>query len=232
MMKKYMRILLSGVALAGLVVGAANADPIGIRLSETGYATQDSINAGIGSITIGPISYGTFSAVSVTGYDTDELGGWPSLLDANSISTSAATAGTLDVKVSAQNLLSAGGFRSAFTSNGMPQGWTVEEKTWANASNILFATDTLLSDYIFTCVTPGSCGAQLFNPGLAVGPFGNISVTDEFLITATGQGSANNTINVNTVPEPSTWAMMLLGFAGVGFLAYRQKRSRMAFRVA
>jgi hypothetical protein len=30
--------------------------------------------------------------------------------------------------------------------------------------------------------------------------------------------------NVTTaVPEPSTWAMMILGFAGVGFMAYRRK---------
>jgi hypothetical protein len=27
------------------------------------------------------------------------------------------------------------------------------------------------------------------------------------------------------VPEPSTWAMMLLGFAGVGFAAYRKKKT-------
>jgi hypothetical protein len=27
------------------------------------------------------------------------------------------------------------------------------------------------------------------------------------------------------VPEPSTWAMMLLGFAGIGFMAYRRKSS-------
>ena len=32
------------------------------------------------------------------------------------------------------------------------------------------------------------------------------------------------------VPEPSTWAMMLLGFAGVGFAAYR-KRRQCNFRV-
>jgi hypothetical protein len=25
------------------------------------------------------------------------------------------------------------------------------------------------------------------------------------------------------VPEPSTWAMMILGFMGVGFMAYRRK---------
>jgi hypothetical protein len=29
--------------------------------------------------------------------------------------------------------------------------------------------------------------------------------------------------NVGAVPEPSTWAMMLLGFAGIGFIAYRRK---------
>jgi hypothetical protein len=33
------------------------------------------------------------------------------------------------------------------------------------------------------------------------------------------------------VPEPSTWAMILLGFAGVGFMAYRRK-SKPSFRVA
>jgi hypothetical protein len=29
--------------------------------------------------------------------------------------------------------------------------------------------------------------------------------------------------NVSAVPEPSTWAMMILGFASVGFMAYRRK---------
>jgi hypothetical protein len=33
------------------------------------------------------------------------------------------------------------------------------------------------------------------------------------------------------VPEPSTWAMMLLGFAGIGFMAYRRK-SKTALMVA
>jgi len=31
------------------------------------------------------------------------------------------------------------------------------------------------------------------------------------------------TANISAVPEPSTWAMMILGFAGVGFLAYRRR---------
>jgi hypothetical protein len=33
--------------------------------------------------------------------------------------------------------------------------------------------------------------------------------------------SAN--FSVSAVPEPSTWAMMILGFAGIGFVAYRRK---------
>jgi hypothetical protein len=36
---------------------------------------------------------------------------------------------------------------------------------------------------------------------------------------------------VNAVPEPSTWAMMLLGFAGVGFIAYRRKSKPAALAV-
>ena len=34
-----------------------------------------------------------------------------------------------------------------------------------------------------------------------------------------------------SAPEPSTWAMMILGFCGVGFLAYRRK-SKASFRLA
>ena len=26
------------------------------------------------------------------------------------------------------------------------------------------------------------------------------------------------------VPEPSTWAMMILGFAGVGYMTYRRRK--------
>ena len=29
---------------------------------------------------------------------------------------------------------------------------------------------------------------------------------------------------LTSVPEPSTWAMMLLGFAGLGFVSYSQRR--------
>jgi hypothetical protein len=34
------------------------------------------------------------------------------------------------------------------------------------------------------------------------------------------------------VPEPSTWAMMILGFAGVGFMTYRRRKQSNARIVA
>ena len=38
--------------------------------------------------------------------------------------------------------------------------------------------------------------------------------------------------SVAAVPEPSTWAMMILGFAGVGFLTYRRRRQSSALAAA
>jgi hypothetical protein len=50
------------------------------------------------------------------------------------------------------------------------------------------------------------------------------------------RGNARDAVNaqivaMSAVPEPSTWAMMLLGFAGEGFMAYRRK-SKSALIVA
>jgi len=38
--------------------------------------------------------------------------------------------------------------------------------------------------------------------------------------------------SVSPVPEPSTWAMMIVGFAGLGFMAYRRKQNGPQLRLA
>jgi PEP-CTERM motif len=40
------------------------------------------------------------------------------------------------------------------------------------------------------------------------------------------------TTTISSVPEPSTWAMLILGFAGIGFMAYRRKNKPIMFRLA
>jgi hypothetical protein len=44
-------------------------------------------------------------------------------------------------------------------------------------------------------------------------------------------GFAVGTDGVSAVPEPSTWGMMILGFFGVGFMAYRRRRATPTFRL-
>jgi PEP-CTERM motif len=36
----------------------------------------------------------------------------------------------------------------------------------------------------------------------------------------------------NGVPEPSTWVMMILGFAGIGFMTYRRRNQSSALTTA
>jgi hypothetical protein len=74
---------------------------------------------------------------------------------------------------------------------------------------------------------------------LGIGNFGESTAPPNGFITAffsadvqgfqgnTGVVGADNLVHppsgVGSVPEPSTWAMMILGFFGVGFMAYRRK---------
>ena len=77
---------------------------------------------------------------------------------------------------------------------------------------------------------PG-CGAncQIFG-GSAILPIGNyyLNIAGNAGSTA---GYGGNLAAVAAVPEPATWAMMLLGFAGVGFMAYRRRSGNRAMRL-
>jgi hypothetical protein len=48
----------------------------------------------------------------------------------------------------------------------------------------------------------------------------------------TGGEHTTGDLSISAVPEPSTWAMMILGFIGVGFMAYRREDKPAGFRFA
>lgn len=54
------------------------------------------------------------------------------------------------------------------------------------------------------------------------------SISQEYLGLPSGEsyiaGNIVKSAAVSPVPEPSTWAMMILGFCGLGFMAYHRKR--------
>ena len=98
-------------------------------------------------------------------------------------------------------------------------------------------------DYIFDDLFPITVNGILTSTGSGAGQvFYDISLdspgatqVDFFSVTPTGAYVFDNgtftTQVAGAVPEPSTWAMLLLGFAGVGFMAYRRK-AKPAFRLA
>jgi hypothetical protein len=52
--------------------------------------------------------------------------------------------------------------------------------------------------------------------------------SEKYLVVVTGTNNVKSlgfgtSILTATVPEPSTWAMMLIGFAGLGYAGYRQR---------
>ena len=67
-------------------------------------------------------------------------------------------------------------------------------------------------------------GPDLFtgNPADPVFTLGSFNLSNPFF----GQNDVLTISAVAAVPEPSTWAMMILGFAGVGFVAYRRNGKR------
>jgi hypothetical protein len=59
--------------------------------------------------------------------------------------------------------------------------------------------------------------------GSGIGP--NIDLTVGYTLVAEASGGFGFDLAIGgAVPEPSTWAMMLLGFAGLGFAGYRTPR--------
>jgi hypothetical protein len=55
---------------------------------------------------------------------------------------------------------------------------------------------------------------------------GHFQITgDNGAVIFSGTFTAGAPVIAAAVPEPSTWAIMILGFTGVGFLAYRRRRS-------
>jgi PEP-CTERM motif len=81
---------------------------------------------------------------------------------------------------------------------------------------------------------PGVHGA--FTSNLALGTFsGDETIQVFYADRANSQAALDLTLVGATVtasvPEPSTWAMMILGFMGVGFMAYRRK-AHSSFRIA
>jgi hypothetical protein len=102
----------------------------------------------------------------------------------------------------------------------------------------LVPTSSIFGGYsVVTNPVPGETGTGLGNSGfvgaIPAGPIGALGAYIDPWNFLNNTGIDSTQVNgyeqalefvpqVAAVPEPSTWAMLLLGFAGVGFMAYRR----------
>jgi hypothetical protein len=145
--------------------------------------------------------------------------GSPDYLASNQLSVSTTTGGTLTIDVTETGLTqnAAQLFLSTFGSNSITGGGTLTEQTFLDTGNGVFTTVTPLGSQTFT---GGGFVPQIANLGTVPGTF---SITEVYTLNLSGPGSFNANIDVSAVPEASTWAMLILGFLGVGFAGYRRK---------
>jgi hypothetical protein len=88
----------------------------------------------------------------------------------------------------------------------------------------LFLDVTLTSDAETPLLSTGEASfVETGKPQDLTGIFGGLFGTEDLFLP-----TIQVTSDVSDVPEPSTWAMMLLGLAGIGYAGYRARRSAVA----
>ncbi len=214
--KSHLAIALGAVAFGAM--GSAHATTISIGGSLDGSAITTEAS-GPGPSQSAGFSIGSYKVNTASGVDTNPS---QAELDSNAIdATTNGSSAVLHVFVTEQGLAelsAAQAFLSSFTSNSLTSGWTVTESTFYSDSNALFA-GTLLSSTSFSLAGASSATAA----ASLTSPF---SITEEFTVAANmTAGQANDTIDVSALPEASTWMMMVVGYAGLGYAGFRGRKA-------
>ena len=172
-------------------------------------------------------------------------------LDARASTVTYDVSGTFEqLPGSDYSTLSGGSFSGTFEapSNTFPLSTSSYDYLYDFSLNIYTSTGALFStlssatpgaylmlstDYLdiyggeqITFMVSGTDYLQLVVPTTFNGT-GNIIPGDNssYALIGSGNYAYLSTGAISAVPEPSTWAMMILGFFGVGFMAYRRKQT-------
>jgi hypothetical protein len=111
----------------------------------------------------------------------------------------------------------------------------------------IYNTTNLAANTTYTITYSGDDDVFLALNGKVISQDGGVHAIGQFDTVSFSTGAADHQLeiffadrynvqselefNISAVPEPSTWAMMVLGLTGVGFMAYRRKR-KPAWRLA
>jgi len=225
----------SGPASAALYVAVC--DDAGCSGSNDFFAAPGAS----GTATIGGSFSNGYSLVVNTAQSKPVIGTATSpQLDLNFTVTSGPTAnpvvpsptGSIFLYVSDTDFLTGGLFNMSIGGTNSGGSGSVIASAWGGTDN----NNPASMANLFGTVGPltGSAFAQTGSTNLnpTVNPF---SIMLGVQVTRTTAGTTTGDFNishVSPVPEPATWAMMILGFMGVGFMAYRRRGRPASFRIA
>lgn len=218
-MTKFAAAAASFLAFSVTAAASQAAVYLGIEQDGGGIVTVDSGASGAAYAS----AFGNFELT----VDSVTPGSFPFLIGSASHANNSAggDAGTLDIYGTVDNISGPIPihFLSTLTSNVVPAGWTIRLRTYVDAGNGLYG-GTLLSDATYTAF-----GADQFHSPF-VGGAGPYSVTARYTITAPTQSSTGSlaTISIAAVPEPGTWALMIMGFGGAGAMIRSRRKAMVA----
>ncbi|MBA2401019.1 MAG: PEPxxWA-CTERM sorting domain-containing protein [Bradyrhizobium sp.] len=229
----FRRILLGGVvALLGHCVAAQASEVLVNGDFQSGLTGWSSYTTANGTITAVPSTPGfpvTPQVAAVASFNTTGSGASSALF------LNAGKAGPIFGLAPEAG----GGVTQTFTTTGglasfsadIAFAWLSQNASFALGTMSVLLDGNVLDSTAFPAVGPGPVTLRDtldFSIALAAGQH-TLSIQSTRLfgpsINVAAQYFDNVSLDVVTpaVPEPSTWAMMILGFAGVGFMAYRRR---------
>jgi PEP-CTERM motif len=127
-------------------------------------------------------------------------------------------AGSFTITSGATNYLS-GTFSDAIFGSG--GGLVLTASNESSGQSVTFSSDVIAPSLIAAFDRSASLSFTDVSPSATI----VLGTLRSFTSDVSGDFSS-------TVPEPSTWAMMLLGFAGLGYAGFRKARNRSAISIA
>jgi hypothetical protein len=144
--------------------------------------------------------------------NADGVGGLPGTVVASGSSSLTAT------------LVGSGTFGGGISRDVYQESFGIAPTVSLASGEYYFALNVPVTDVLLIYGAESGGGAMIV-PGGAWQFYTHNDIPQSFAVSLNGE-------QVRAIPEPSTWAMMILGFAGIGFMAYRRKHNGLALGIA